>query len=108
MRNYNELKIKKVIQFFQSLPSDLITSIFDNLSTNRPLRRQLSKIKTMEDKISFAMSPPIRENFSTAAYITIKDNVDLILEKTKFEDIISAITDENKLFYAIFFFKWCY
>lgn len=103
----NELKIKKVILFFQKLPSPLINDIFEKFNANRSFRRQLSKIVSYEEKINFIMFSSMRENFFTAAYFAIKDRINLSLEKAKYDDIIYSMTDDNKLYYTIFFFKWC-
>lgn len=111
--NDAEKRLNKVVKFYQSLPKNVIDKTFENFgnteSINRTLRRDISKIKSSDKKIEFIMSSILtRKIFSEAAYVTIKDNIDLTLDNTNYEEIVDNITEENKLYYAIFFFRWCY
>ena len=99
----------KVIRFYQSLPIDLLNEIFTKIGdANRKSQRTLSKHKTIDDKINYVLQSDTREIFCDIAYDLIKANVDLKLENTEYDEIISNITDDNKNYYTIFFFRWCY
>lgn len=50
----------------------------------------------------------LRELFADMAYKTIKEQVSLSLDTSSYDDIITSINDQNKLYIAIFFFRWCY
>lgn len=93
----------KMIGFYQSLPDELLENIIGTLHINRDLRR-----KTMDDKVKMFLSSKSRFIFADAAYNAVKDKVDLELDKATYNDIIDSITDDNKLYTAIFFFRWCY
>ena len=101
-------RFKKVIRFYQSLPSEILDKAIDNLHANRDLRRKLGKLKTDNDRVEVLLSPQLRSMFVDSVYNVIKDNVSLTLNEAKYEDILDAFTDDNKLFVAAFFFRWCY
>lgn len=102
-------KFARVIKFYQSLPIELISGIINKIGdANRKSQRMLSKYKTIEDKIKFLLQPSTREIFCDIAYGIIKSKVNLTLENTEYDEIISNITDDNKNYYTIFFFRWCY
>lgn len=103
-----EKRLGKVISFYQSLPDDLLNSIINALPVNRDVRRKITKIKSSKSKVEMLMSSEFRETFADAAYNTIKSFISLKLESSSYEDIISSITDDNKSYIAIFFFRWCY
>ena len=54
------------------------------------------------------MSSKYRKMFADTAYNITKDNVTLDLATSSYDDIIAAITNDNMLYVAIFFFGWCY
>lgn len=103
-----ERRIKKVLMFYQSLPKDLLDNIIGNLPINRDERRKINKIKTLNSKVTMLMSSKFRWIFADTAYIVIKPYVSLELEKTTYDEIVNCITDDNKIYIAIFFFRWCY
>lgn len=103
-----ERRLEKVITFYQSLPEELINGIINNLSVNRDTRRKINKAKTSKIKVEILMSSNLREIFADAAYTTVKDLIPLDLKKSGYNDIIDSITEENKTYIAIFFFRWCY
>ena len=103
-----EKRLRKVSAFYQSLPSDLIEAIIGNLPCNRDLRRTLSKIKTNKEKIEMLFLSKLRKMFADTAYNCIKDYIALKLEEATYDDIINEITDDNKNYISIFFFRWCY
>lgn len=107
--NDAEKRFEKVIQFYQSLPDSLLQEVLKRLNINRDLRRSLSKIKSMDKKIErLLLSRTARIPFVDAAYQAIKDKLSIDLSSASYDDIISSITDENKLYVVIFFFRWCY
>ena len=54
------------------------------------------------------MLSPYRKNFADTAYLTIKHLVPLELQNASYDEIVNSITDDNKTYIAIFFFRWCY
>ncbi len=106
--NDAEKRFEKVIQFYQSLPESLLQEALKHLNINRDLRRSLSKIKSMDKKIERLLSPTSRKPFADAVYQTIKDKLSIELSSASYDNIINSITDENKLYVVIFFFRWCY
>lgn len=103
-----EKRFIKVIDFYQSLPNDLLEKIISNLSVNRDTRRKLNKIKSLKDKIERLLLSKARKVFVDTAYKTIKELINLELDKISYDEIINNITDENKFYMVIFFFRWCY
>ena len=103
-----EKSFKKVIEFYQSLPTDLINEIFSNLNANRNLRRSLSKIRSLSEQVGHLLASRMRKMFSDAAYNTIKNKIILDLYNTEYDQMIDCIRDDNKIYVAIFFFRWCY
>lgn len=103
-----EKRLGKVVSFYQSLPDGLLKNIINALSVNRDVRRKINKLKTSKSKVEMLMSPKLRETFADAAYIAIKPFVSLELSKANYDEIINYITDDNKIYVAIFFFRWCY
>lgn len=105
-----EKRFEKVIAFYQSLPGDLIDEIILKLPGNRDMRRKITKIKSNKDKVKMIMSTSYRKIFVDTAYNTIKNHIPLglELENAGYDDIINSITDDNKSYMAIFFFRWCY
>ena len=101
-------RVQKVIKFYNSLSPDLLNEISSNLSGNRELRRNLSKCKTQEAKLNLLLSSAHRRMFADVAYNTAKDHIPLELDTAGYDDIISSITDNNKAYIVIFFFRWCY
>ncbi len=106
--NDKEKRFVKVITFYQLLPESLLYNIISNLPINRDIRRKLSKIKSSKNKIEMIMSSKLRKIFVDAAYNTVRDSIPLDLNISSYDDIISCITDDNKVNIAIFFFRWCY
>lgn len=98
----------KVVSFYQSLPDDLLENIINALPVNRDVRRKINKLKISKSKVEMLMSSKLRETFADTAYITIKSFVSLELSKANYDEIINYITDDNKIYVAIFFFRWCY
>lgn len=103
-----EKRFGKVIAFYQLLPESLLYNIIYNLPVNRDIRRKLSKIKSSKNKIEMIMSSKLRKIFVDTAYNTVRDSIPLELNISSYDDIISCITDDNKVNIAIFFFRWCY
>lgn len=103
-----EKHFEKVVLFYRSLPEDLLQKIINALPVNRKTRRDINKQKTSKSKVEMIMSTRLREVFVDTAYITIKSHVSLELEKASYDEIINYITDDNKIYVAIFFFRWCY
>ena len=103
-----EKRLGKVVSFYQSLPDGLLKNIINALSVNRDVRRKINKLKTSKSKVEMLMSPKLRETFADTAYIAIKPFVSLELSKANYDEIINYITDDNKIYVAIFFFRWCY
>lgn len=102
----NILKLKK---FFKSLPEELKRKFIEDFITNRDERRKLKKIKYVDDKIDIMLSDfNLRKKLSESAYQITKSQVDLELNEATYDDIIAAITNENCIYYTIFFFRWCY
>ncbi len=101
-------RFEKVLQFYKSLPNDLLDNIIGNLPVNRDVRRKINKLKTSDSKVEMLMSPKLRKIFADTAYIVIKPYISLKLEKTTYDEIVNCITDDNKIYIAIFFFRWCY
>lgn len=101
----------KVIKFYQSLPSELINDILNNIQiSNREMRRNLAQQKTDREKVKFLLreGPLLRELFCDTAYNCVKDSIPFDLKQASYEEIISGINDNNKIAYTIFFFRWCY
>lgn len=103
-----EKRLEKVVSFYQSLPDDLLDNIINALPVNRDLRRKINKLKTSKSKVEMLMASKRRETFADTAYIVIKPYVPLELENTTYDEIVNCITDDNKIYIAIFFFRWCY
>lgn len=109
----NESKqMKKVIKFYQLLPDELsnkgVEQLVNQSSINRESRRRLSK-KTLNEKIKeIIISPDLRKSYADKVYNVIRESVDLELKNANYDEIMSAITDENKYNICIFFFRWCY
>lgn len=103
-----EKRLGKVVSFYQSLPDDLLESIINALPVNRDVRRKINKLKISKSKVEMLMSSKLRKTFADTAYITIKPFVSLELSKANYDEIINYITDDNKIYVAIFFFRWCY
>lgn len=103
-----EKRLGKVVAFYQSLPDELLNSIINALPVNRDIRRKITKLKSSKSKVEMLMSLELRETFADTAYNTIKSFISLKLESSSYEDIISSITDDNKSYITIFFFRWCY
>lgn len=103
-----EKHFEKVVLFYRSLPDDLLQEIINALPVNRKTRRDINKQKTSKSKIEMIMSTGLRKVFVDTAYVTIKSHVSLELEKASYDEIINYITDDNKIYVAIFFFRWCY
>lgn len=103
-----EKRLEKVVSFYQSLPGDLLDNIINALPVNRDLRRKINKLKTSKSKVEMLMASKLRETFADTAYIVIKPYVPLELENTTYDEIVNCITDDNKIYIAIFFFRWCY
>ena len=102
-----EKRFIKVITFYQSLPAPLLEEIIDNIH-NRKIERKLNKIKSSKEKVKMLMSRECRELFIDTAFETIKDRISLSLNTSSYDDIITSINEDNKLYIAIFFFRWCY
>lgn len=102
-----EKRFIKVITFYQSLPTPLLEEIIDNIH-NRKIERKLNKIKSSKEKVKMLMSRECRELFIDTAFETIKDRISLSLNTSSYDDIITSINEDNKLYIAIFFFRWCY
>lgn len=103
-----EKRLGKVVSFYQSIPDDLLENIINAIPGNRDLRRKINKLKTSKSKVEMLMASKLRKTFADTAYIVIKPYVSLELEKTTYDEIVNCITDENKIYIAIFFFRWCY
>ncbi|EXM40181.1 hypothetical protein RASY3_07425 [Ruminococcus albus SY3] len=103
-----EKRFGKVVSFYQSLPDELLENIINALPVNRDVRRKINKLKTSKSKVEMLMASKLRKTFADTAYIVIKPYVSLELEKTTYDEIVNWITDENKIYVAIFFFRWCY
>lgn len=103
-----EKHFKKVVSFYQSLPDDLLENIINALPVNRDVRRKINKLKISKSKVEMLMKSKLRKTFANTAYIVIKPYVSLELEKTTYDEIVNSITDDNKIYIAIFFFRWCY
>ena len=109
----NESKqMKKAIKFYQLLPDELsnkgVEQLVNQSSINRESRRRLSK-KTLNEKIKeIIISPDLRKLYADKVYDIIRESVDLELKNANYDEIMSAITDENKYNICIFFFRWCY
>lgn len=103
-----EKHFEKVVLFYRSLPDDLLQEIINALPVNRKTRRDINKQKTSKSKIEMIMSTGLRKVFVDTAYVTIKSHVSLELEKASYDEIINYITDDNKIYVTIFFFRWCY
>ena len=103
-----EKRLGKVVSFYQSLPDDLLETIINALPVNRDLRRKINKLKTSKSKVEMLMASKFRKTFADTAYITIKPFISLELAKANYDEIVNCITDENKIYVAIFFFRWCY
>lgn len=101
-------RFKKVIRFYQLLPSEILNKAIESIHANRDLRRRLGKLKTNNDRVEALLSPLLRSMFVDSVYNVIKENVSLTLSEAKYEDILNAFTDDNKFFVAAFFFRWCY
>lgn len=102
-----EKRLEIVVSFYQSLPDDLLDNIINALPVNRDLRRKINKLKTSKSKVEMLMASKRRETFADTAYIVIKPYVPLELENTTYDEIVNCITDDNKIYIAIFF-RWCY
>lgn len=102
-----EKRFIKVITFYQSLPAPLLEEIIDNIH-NRKIERKLNKIRSSKEKVKMLMSHECRELFIDTAFETIKDRISLSLNTSSYDDIITNINEDNKLYIAIFFFRWCY
>ena len=102
-----EKRFIKVITFYQSLPAPLLEEIIDNIH-NRKIERKLNKIRSSKEKVKMLMSRECRELFIDTAFETIKDRISLSLNTSSYDDIITSINEDNKLYIAIFFFRWCY
>lgn len=107
--NHSDYRIAKVVTFFKSIDEDLKNSILDSfLFANREEKRMFSKIKDNNEKISKMLyNPATRKKFSDVAYLSIKENIPFDFDVT-YEDILSSFSNDNCIFYAIFFFRWCY
>lgn len=103
-----EKRLGKVVSFYQSLPDDLLESIINALPVNRDVRRKINKLKISKSKVEMLMSSKLRKTFADTAYIVIKPYISLELEKAGYDEIVNCITDDNKTYIAIFFFRWCY
>ena len=103
-----EKRFGKVVSFYQSLPDDLLENIINALPINRDVRRKINKLKTSKSKVEMLMSSKLRKTFADTAYIVIKPYISLELEKAGYDEIVNCITDDNKTYIAIFFFRWCY
>ena len=103
-----EKRLEKVITFYQSLPAPLLEEIINNLPVNRDIRRKINKIKSLREKVKMLISCELRRVFADTAFITIKELVPLSLNTSSYDDIITSISEDNKLYIAIFFFRWCY
>ncbi len=103
-----EKRFEKVMSFYQSLPDDLLESVISALPINRDVRRKINKLKTSKSKVEMLMSSKLRKTFADTAYIVIKPYISLELEKAGYDEIVNCITDDNKTYIAIFFFRWCY
>lgn len=103
-----EKRFGKVVSFYQSLPDDLLKNIINALPINRDVRRKINKLKTSKSKVEMLMSSKLRKTFADTAYIVIKPYISLELEKAGYDEIVNCITDDNKTYIAIFFFRWCY
>jgi nucleoside-triphosphatase THEP1 len=103
-----EKRLEKVITFYQSLPAPLLEEIINNLPINRDIRRKVNKIKTLREKVKMLISCELRRVFADTAFVTIKELVPLSLNTSSYDDIITSISEDNKLYIAIFFFRWCY
>lgn len=103
-----EKRLEKVITFYQSLPTPLLEEIINNLPVNRDIRRKINKIKSLREKVKMLISCELRRVFADTAFITIKELVPLSLNTSSYDDIITSISEDNKLYIAIFFFRWCY
>ena len=102
-----EKRFIKAITFYQSFPIPLLEEIIDNIH-NRKIERKLNKIKSSKEKVKMLMSRECRELFIDTAFETIKDRISLSLNTSSYDDIITSINEDNKLYIAIFFFRWCY
>lgn len=103
-----EKDFRKVIEFYQSLPDNLLENIIDKLPINRDARRKLGKNKSSKSKVEMLLSSKFRRVFVDTAYTTVENHINLNLETASYDDIIDYITDENGIYVAIFFFRWCY
>lgn len=103
-----EKRLEKVVSFYQSIPDDLLENIINAIPGNRDLRRKINKLKTSKSKVEMLMASKLKKTFADTAYIVIKPYISLELEKTTYDEIVNCITDENKIYIAIFFFRWCY
>lgn len=103
-----EKRLEKVITFYQSLPTPLLEEIINNLPVNRDIRRKINKIKSLREKVKTLTLYGVREVFADTAFTAIKEKVPLSLNTSSYDDIITSITEDNKLYIAIFFFRWCY
>lgn len=103
-----EKRFEKVVLFYQSLPQELLDNIISTLSINREDRRKIAKLKSIKKKIDMLMVPRFRKNFVDTAYKAVMQHISLELESATYDEIINSINDDNKLYIAIFFFRWCY
>ena len=103
-----EKRLEKVITFYQSLPIDFLEDIINKLPTNREFKRKINKMKSPKEKVKMLMLCKLREVFADTAYAKIKEQIPLSLNTSNYDDIINSINDDNKLYVAIFFFRWCY
>ena len=105
----NDNHIKKLAGFYLLLPEDTLRLCLEKMNINRKARRILDQKKKLKDKVNLViLAQDMRHLFADAAYQLIKDRVPLTLEDASYEDIYDGITDENKLDYTVFFFRWCY
>lgn len=105
----NDNHIKKLAGFYLLLPEDTLRLCLEKMNINRKARRILDQKKKLKDKVNLViLAQDMRHLFADAAYQLIKDRVPLTLEEASYEDIYDGITDENKLDYTVFFFRWCY
>ena len=90
-------------------PENILRQFFEKTNINRQFRRILDRKKKSKDKVTLLInSPETRHLFADAAYQTVKERVPFTLEKASYQDIYDGITNDNKMDYAVFFFRWCY
>lgn len=99
----------KLVNFYQSLPDELLGKAITNLDANRHYRRSLSKVKNNAEKVSMiTREPALRKSMTYNVYDLVKEQIPLSIENADYNTIISSINEENKELYCIFFFRWCY